>query len=203
MSKTVSYAKWALEPYCLGLKLRSLRTSKHLTLSRLAAETGLSTALLSKLETDRMIPTLPTLANIARVYGVSMSYFFREPSRHSLSITRKAHLQGPGRALDSIKVTPLNANGEGFRLVAEVVEFPPGASTVAINAFKETGAVIYVLEGRLRLDAGGVHDVLEAGDCACMESEMPLAWSAADKHRCRVLAVLPGDSQAQKALAQS
>jgi hypothetical protein len=37
-----------------------------------------------------------------------------------------------------------------------------------------------------------MQEVLEAGDCACMESEMALAWSAAGKHRCRVLAVLPG-----------
>ena len=59
MSKTVSYAHWALEPYCIGTKLRSLRTRKRLTLSRLAVETGLSTALLSKLETDRMIPPSP------------------------------------------------------------------------------------------------------------------------------------------------
>ena len=35
-----------------------------------------------------------------------------------------------------------------------------------------------------------MHEVLEAGDCAYMESEMALAWSAAGKHRCRVLAVL-------------
>ena len=147
MSKAASYAQWSLEPYCIGLKLRSLRNSKRLTLSRLAAETGLSTALLSKLETDRMIPTLPTLATIARVYGVGMDYFFNEPSRHKLSITRKAHLQGNGRGMEPVKVTPLNADGEGFRLVAQVVEFPPGGSTVAMNAFEETGAVIYVLEG--------------------------------------------------------
>lgn len=191
MSKAVSYAQWSLEPYCIGLKLRSLRNSKRLTLSRLAAETGLSTALLSKLETDRMIPTLPTLATIARVYGVGMDYFFNEPAHHKLSITRKAHLQGNGRGMEPVKVTPLNADGEGFRLLAQVVEFPPGGSSVAMNAFEETGAVIYVLEGRLRLDAGAMHEVLEAGDCACMESEMPLAWSTADKHRCRVLAVLP------------
>src|SRR6202035_3202302 len=103
MAKAVSYAQWSLEPYCIGLKLRSLRTQKRLTLSRLAAETGLSTALLSKLETDRMIPTLPTLATISRVYGVGMSYFFSEPSRHSLSITLKVHLQGKGRGTDSTK----------------------------------------------------------------------------------------------------
>ena len=137
MSKTVSYAQWSLEPYCIGLKLRSLRTGKRLTLSRLAAETGLSTALLSKLETDRMTPTLPTLATIARVYGVSMSYFFSEPARHTLSITRKAHLLGDGRGMDSVKVTPLNAEGEGFCLLAQVVEFPPGGANLAINAFQE------------------------------------------------------------------
>ena len=80
MVKPVSYPQWALAPYCIGLKLRALRTQKRLTLARLAAETGLSTALLSKLETNRMIPTLPTLATNSRVYGVGMSHFFAELS---------------------------------------------------------------------------------------------------------------------------
>ncbi|MDR3749916.1 MAG: XRE family transcriptional regulator [Terracidiphilus sp.] len=197
MAKSVSYAQWSLEPYCIGMKLRSLRTQKRLTLSRLAAETGLSTALLSKLETDRMIPTLPTLATISRVYGVGMSYFFAEPARHTLSITRKAHLQSNGRGTESVKFTPLNAAGEGTRLTVQMIEFPPGGATIAVESFRETSGVVYVLEGRLQLEAGGMHEVLEAGDCAYMESEMALAWSAAGKHRCRVLAVLPGETRAE------
>ena len=191
MAKTVSYAQWSLEPYCIGMKLRTLRTRKRLTLSRLAAETGLSTALLSKLETDRMVPTLPTLATISRVYGVGMSYFFCEPSRHTLSITRKAHLLGNGRALDSIKVTPLNAPETGTRLAAQMIEFPPNGAASATDSCFEASALVYVLEGKLQLDAGGLHEVLDAGDCAYMESEMALAWSAGGKHRCRILAVMP------------
>ncbi|HEY1649528.1 MAG TPA: helix-turn-helix domain-containing protein [Terracidiphilus sp.] len=190
MPKAVSYAQWSLEPYCIGLKLRSLRTQKRLTLSRLAAETGLSTALLSKLETDRMIPTLSTLATICRVYGVGLSHFFSEPARHSLSITRKAHLQASARGPEAVKVTPLN-DVEGAHIRAQMIEFPPGGSSVAMNVPRQANGLLYVLEGKLRLDAGGLHEVLEAGDCICMESEMPLAWSAADKRRCRVLAVLP------------
>ena len=197
MSKTVSYAQWSLEPYCIGMKLRSLRTQKRLTLARLATETGLSTALLSKLETDRMIPTLPTLATISRIYGVGMSYFFAEPARHTLSITRKAHLEGDGRGPEPVKVTPLNAMGENSRLVAQMIEFSPGAASSAADCFRETSGVIYVLEGALQLDAGGMQEVLEAGDCACLESEMALAWSAADKNRCRVLAVLPGSARTE------
>jgi HTH-type transcriptional repressor of puuD len=192
MPKSVSYAQWSLEPYCIGLKLRSLRTQKRLTLSRLAVETGLSTALLSKLETDRMIPTLPTLATISRVYGVGMSYFFAEPARHTLSITRKAHFEGDGRGAEPVKVTPLNAAEESPRLLARMIEFAGGGAASAADCFHETSGVVYVLEGRLQLDAGGLQEVLEAGDCACMESEMAVAWSAADKHRCRILTVLPG-----------
>src|SRR5450755_3652110 len=151
MAKPLTYAQWSLEPYCIGMKLRALRTQKKLTLSRLAAETGLSTALLSKLETDRMIPTLPTLATICRVYGVGMSHFFAEPARHTLSITRKAHLQAKGRGLESVKITPLSPEAEGPglstpaaetghrgpRLVAQMVEFPSGGAATKIDSLGE------------------------------------------------------------------
>jgi transcriptional regulator with XRE-family HTH domain len=191
MAKTVSYAQWSLEPYCIGAKLRSLRTQKRLTLARLSAETGLSTALLSKLETDRMIPTLPTLATISRVYGVGMGHFFAEPSRHMLSITRKAHLQGSERGMDQVKIIPLNAPTENPRLAAQVIEFPAGAASSTVSRLASGSGLVYVLEGQLQLDSGGMQETLEPGDCAYIESEMALAWSAAGKTRCRVLAVLP------------
>jgi transcriptional regulator with XRE-family HTH domain len=206
MGKPVSYAHWSLEPYCIGMKLRSLRTQKRLTLARLAAETGLSTALLSKLETDRMVPTLPTLATISRVYGVGMSYFFNEPERHTLSVTRKAHLLGQERGMEQARITPLNALGEGLmlagaaagsgrsgpRLLAQMIELPAGGAASASDCFHVTSGLVYVLEGRLQLNSGGLLELLEAGDCAYVESDMAMAWSATGKHRCRVLAVIPG-----------
>jgi transcriptional regulator with XRE-family HTH domain len=201
MAKTVSYAQWSLEPYCIGAKLRSLRTQKRLTLARLSAETGLSTALLSKLETDRMIPTLPTLATISRVYGVGMGHFFAEPSRHMLSITRKAHLQGSERGMDQVKIIPLNAPTENPRLAAQVIEFPAGAASSTVSRLASGSGLIYVLDGKLQLDAGGMQETLEPGDCAYLESEMALAWSAAGKTRCRVLAVLPSTPPAESETA--
>ncbi len=217
MGKPVSYAQWSLEPYCIGMKLRSLRTQKRLTLARLAAETGLSTALLSKLETDRMVPTLPTLATISRVYGVGMSYFFNEPARHTLSITRKAHLLGQERGMDHARMTPLNAvvegsllsvpatgaSGTGPRLTAHMIEFPAGGAASASDCFHATSGLMYVLEGRLQLDSGGLHESLEAGDCAYVESDMAMSWSAAGKHRCRVLAVIPGADARMESSAQA
>lgn len=192
-TKTVSFAQKSLEPYSIGVKLRLLRTQKKLTLSRLSAETKLSTALLSKLETDRMIPTLPTLSAISRVYGVGLSYFFSEPVLHTLSITRKAHLEGEGRSQEPVKTTPLNVVREGTQLVAQVIEFPAAGGAASINPFHETHAVLYVLEGSLELEAGGVHETMAAGDCACVESQMEMAWSAGGKEPCRVLAVFAAE----------
>lgn len=194
MPKTVSYARWALEPYGIGMKLRGLRTQKNLTLSRLSAETGLSTALLSKLETDRMVPTLPTLAAISRVYGVGLGYFFAEATRHTLSITRKAHLQGTGRIPENVKIVHLNARSDSPRLVVQMIECPAGAAPATWEGVQRSGFV-YVLDGKLQLNAGGALETLEPGDCAYMESDLAISWSAAGKHRCRVLAVLPADGQ--------
>ena len=195
MSNGQSYARWALEPYSIGMKLRTLRTQKHLTLSRLAVETNLSTALLSKLETDRMIPTLPTLANICRVYGVGLSYFFSDPEKHTLAITRKAHLLGNGRGQDGVKQVLLHALNTNARMVARMVEYPQGAIGTMSEGGQSACSLIYVLEGKLQMDSGGMQEVLETGDCAYIDSDMAIAWSAGGTERCRVLVVTPGNRQ--------
>ncbi len=129
MTKSKSLAKWFTAPYCIGMKLRALRTEKRLTLARLKAETGLSAALLSKLETDRMIPTLATLATICRVYGVGLGYFFSEPTEHCLAVTRQLAEQGRGRMPEQGGRIPLCASVPDRRLHAALVALAPGLST--------------------------------------------------------------------------
>ena len=192
MSKTVPHAQWFLAPYCIGAKLRSLRTEKRLTLARLSAETGLSTALLSKLETDRMVPTLSTLATICRIYGVGMGHFFSEPSEHSLSVTRNVSGQGRGRSTDAGVTIPLNPGVPHRRMEASLVELTAGGSTTAPDLHPRDALLVYVFDGRLQLSVGGMRETLEEGDCAYLESDLPLSWSAAGKQRCRLLTVTPG-----------
>ena len=198
MASDGSHARWSLETYSIGMKLRELRNRKRLTLARLAAETGLSTALLSKLETDRMIPTLPTLATICHVFGVGLSHFFTEPERHSLSITRKAHLQDRGMSGEGIKRAPLHAPASDAGIRAELIEIAPGSVTTMGAVGQRQSRLVYVLSGRLALDMGGLREVLETGDCACLESETVIGWSAADKEECRMIAVSPGNERPAK-----
>ena len=79
-----------LRPYQIGPKLRALRLKKSMGLVELGRHTGLSAALLSKLERDKLYPTLPTLLRIAMVFSVGLDYFFTdERKRHVVSVVRK------------------------------------------------------------------------------------------------------------------
>src|SRR5246500_632575 len=78
-----------LRPYSIGEKIRGLRLKKGMGLVELGKHTGLSAALLSKLERGKLFPTLPTLLRIAMVFGVGLDHFFTdERKRRAVGIVR-------------------------------------------------------------------------------------------------------------------
>ena len=83
-----------LRRYEIGAKLRALRLKKKLGLVELGRHTGLSPALLSKLERGKMFPTLQTLLRIAMVFSVDLDYFFADHRKHrAFAIVRRAARQ--------------------------------------------------------------------------------------------------------------
>jgi transcriptional regulator with XRE-family HTH domain len=178
----------ALTPYSIGMKLKTLRTEKGLTLSRLGAEVGLSTALLSKLESEFMIPTLPTLAKIAHAYGVDLAFFFSTVQRHSLAITRKAHISADRRDLPRAREMPLHHSTPISRQVSRIVEIPANASCNIGNPNVRTELTACVLEGTLHLTSAGTEEVLHSGDILVLDTDSAVTWSAPETG-CRVLAV--------------
>src|SRR4051795_5269093 len=79
-----------LKRYEIGSKIRTLRVKKKLGLVQLGKHTGLSPALLSKIERGNLFPTLPTLLRIAMVFGVGLEHFFIESDDNSIAqLTRK------------------------------------------------------------------------------------------------------------------
>src|SRR3954451_20935529 len=80
-----------LKRYEIGAKIRALRLGKKLGLVQLGEHTGLSAALLPKIERGNLFPTLPTLLRIALVFGVGLDHFFAEHDDSPIiQITRKA-----------------------------------------------------------------------------------------------------------------
>ena len=58
---------------------------------------GLSAALLSKIERGKMYPTLPTLLRIALVFGVGLDYFFSQDTRRFAVVRRNERTRFPER----------------------------------------------------------------------------------------------------------
>lgn len=180
----------ALDHYQIGLKLRTLRAEKQLTLARLAIETRLSTALLSKLETDRMIPTLQTLSKLCTVYGVSLGYFFSEPTRHNLAISRREHFAPTRASQDKLRHIPLHRDPLGSaHSKANMIEFSEDFMVAASEPGKPLSCLLYVVEGTLRLVVGGTPELLNVGDCACIDTDMTVTWGSGSRDRCQVLMV--------------
>src|SRR4029077_8447359 len=91
--------KTGLSGYEIGRKIRALRLKKKMGLVELGKHTGLSPALLSKIERGRLFPTLPTLLRIALVFGVGLEFFFAGARDQPLvAVTRKnARVELPER----------------------------------------------------------------------------------------------------------
>src|SRR5271168_4730714 len=79
-----------LEKYAIGDKLRRLRLRKKMGLVELGRHTGLSAALLSKIERGRLFPTLPTLLRVALVFNVGLDHFFADEPDNVLSLIRRS-----------------------------------------------------------------------------------------------------------------
>ena len=86
--------KTGLDEYGIGAKIRGLRLKKKMGLVELGQHTGLSPALLSKIERGQMFPTLPTLLRIALVFSLGLDYFFARTREQPAASSRRPDAYG-------------------------------------------------------------------------------------------------------------
>lgn len=185
-----------LDQYAIGAKLRAMRLRKKMGLVELGRHTGLSPALLSKIERGRMVPTLPTLMRIALVFSVGLEHFFTEPSRRpTLAIVRR----------NERKRFPERLGDDEPAYVFESLDFP--ALERVMNAYYvefEKGRTsrihqhpgeefIYVMDGRLVVTVGDAAHTLDAGDAMYFESAVPHAYEAEGRTTARAIVVTSPD----------
>lgn len=163
-----------LKNYAIGSKLRRLRLRKSMGLVELSKHTGLSPALLSKLERDVMHPTLPTLLRIAMVFSVGLEYFFNPEPKPVLEIVRKKdRLRFP----DSPDSRPVAYYFESLdfpvpnrALNAYLAEFEP-VKPEQVRPHQHPGVeLLYVLSGKVELSIGEERHELADGDSVYFDS---------------------------------
>jgi transcriptional regulator with XRE-family HTH domain len=179
-----------LKSYGIGGKLRRLRLKKSMGLIELGRHTGLSPAMLSKLERDIMHPTLPTLLRIAMVFSVGLEYFFNpEPKPVVEVVRRKDRLRfpdSPAARTPAYWFESLDFPAPSRPLNSYFAEFE-GASEPHQHPGVE---LLYVFSGRLELTVGAtVHDLGE-GDAIYFESGVPHAYRRLGARKTSALVVI-------------
>lgn len=69
----------ALTPHDLGARLKALRTARHLSMRNLAAQSGVSPGLISKIEAGKVSPTVMSLQKLLTAINVDLYTYFLQP----------------------------------------------------------------------------------------------------------------------------
>ena len=182
-----------LQRYAIGPRIKALRLRKKLGLVQLAEHTGLSPAMLSKIERGQMFPTLPTLLRIAMVFGVGLDHFFSADKEEPLiAIVRKQQRlklpSPPGEEHPAFLFESLDYPASDRRMEAFYAEFPVDSPPSEPHQHG-SAEFIYVLTGRLIVNVDGKEAVLESGDAMYFDSSVPHSYRGADKEMSTAIVV--------------
>jgi len=183
-----------LERYGIGSRIRTLRLKRKMGLVELGRHTGLSAALLSKLERGRLFPTLPTLLRIALVFGVGLEYFFAGARDKPLAavIRKRDRVQlpdRPGAARPAYRFESLDFAATERRFNSYLAEFVAD-SPEDIRPHAHPGAeLIYVLAGRLVVQLEIDEHELAAGDAIYFDASRPHGYRRVGSRPCQALVV--------------
>jgi transcriptional regulator with XRE-family HTH domain len=186
--------KTGLSDYEIGRKIRALRLKKKMGLVELGRHTGLSAALLSKIERGRLFPTLPTLLRIALVFGVGLEFFFAGArEKPLLAVVRKAERvklpDQPGVRDVAYRFESLDYPATERRFNSYVADFlpvPAGKVRVHLHPGVE---FIYVLRGALGVRVGEEEHALGRGDAMYFDSTVPHGYRRRGRGACSAIVV--------------
>lgn len=183
-----------LAQYSLGEKIRRLRLRKSMGLVELGRHTGLSAAMLSKLENNHVVPTLQTLSRIALVFSIGLDHFFTDPNRHNaICITRAAERMDFDEKLDTKEVLYsfqcLDYPATERKSSAYHATIKPYSLETVPQHTHEGFEFIYVLTGTLGLKVEDEEVVLEQSDSAYFNARLPHGYRRVGDADCKTIVV--------------
>lgn len=187
-----------LDVYAIGEKLRRLRLKKKIGLVELGQHSGLSPAMISKIECGKLYPTLPTLLRLSLVFSVGLDHFFVRQNEPVFEIVRKSERirfpDDPNKKPEDIsyyfesldfKATDRTSSSyfvEFESTSGDVVERPPHSH----DRFE----FIYLLCGELEIRYGNDQVArIQAGDSVYFDSTVPHSYGRVGSKACKAILV--------------
>jgi transcriptional regulator with XRE-family HTH domain len=176
----------------IGTRLKHARLTKGMSLLRLAQAVGCTESFLSKVEHDKVRPSLTMLHGIVAALEINIARLFDEDAGQAeqVSIMHEGSRQviktdglrqGPGISLERL------VSGAQARLLQANIHHvaPQGSSDGCIEHIGEEMG--YVLEGTLEFEVDRKTYVLRKGDSFFFNSALPHGYRNLGKSEARVL----------------
>ncbi len=157
----------------LGVRVKDLRTERGFTLDELAGRSGVSRAMISKVERGEKNPTLVVAAKLAEGFGVTLSQLVGMEEQREVVVVhrdRRMVMRDPETGFERQLLSP-SFGGRSIEFIRNVIpegstsgEFPPHRRGVE--------EYIVVEKGRLEALIGGEEHILEEGDAVYFEADV-------------------------------
>ena len=173
----------------VGAQIRRLRTDRGLTLAQVGEVADLNVGYLSQVENDKASPSLETLAAIADVFAVPITWLLVDaapPPRVVRRGERRVQTRPDGLRLEEVD----GGFARGLRIVEAVG--PAGSSSALMSDAGEEHHL--VLEGSIRLRQGNFVADLGPGDYLVWDGCFPHQAENSGDGPARVLIITPGPS---------
>src|SRR5882724_1334585 len=153
----------------LGDKIRTKRTQKNITLEQLAGKAGVSKGLISQIENNRTVPSLPVLFSLIHSLDEDLKTFFEDMHDHmsngKVLIIRKGEekefAKEPMKGFLYKRILTKSITSQAVDLV--LLELKKGArrrQMIQTDAFE----LKYLLKGKIEYQVQEEKFVLNAGD---------------------------------------
>lgn len=153
----------------IAARLRASRAAKRLSLEDLAASSGVSRAMLSRIERAESSATARLLVRVCAGLGISLSDLLAEAPAEAGPVARRAEQpvwRDPGTGYRRRAVSPPNSFVQAALVEVEL----PARARVALDnrRYPGTGQHVWLLSGALDVTVGRRTHRLAPGDCLSM-----------------------------------
>lgn len=172
--------------------IRQRREAMSLTVNDLAARSGVSRAMISKIERVEASPTAALLGRLCNALGITLSSLIASAeATPSLPLARAKSQpiwRDPETGLRRTMVSPVNS---GSRVEIVQIELPGGAAVAYERQhLSQYEQHILVLDGTLSVNTEGQDITLEAGDCLFRHVGPAHRFANEARRTCRYLVVI-------------
>ena len=181
----------------LGERIKVLRQKAGILPEDLAPVLDLPNAVLAKIESGVVEPTVATLLKISQYFNVPMETFFSdEILKAPLQVVRAHELEkterkrASGEVVASYKYWALAPKISNKNMQPFLIELDPNVKEDLPRLSHEGEEFFYVLEGHIELQAGKEVIQLKPGDCVYFQSEIPHAVYGRGKSKSRAVVVV-------------